>query len=164
MYQSLMLATPEELSPLAIAESQAPALPDPSAQAQSRRARMDSLLARLEGIETGDIDNAVAPDSTNISEVPSQATEASISSGSAELESAAPVRAIIDRLETVMTNRTLPSASPTPDSPRESLARGLLSRAEYEDIVLSCVRFLVLSVDETECELTRLCSYTGTVR
>lgn len=139
MYQSLMLATPEELSPLAIAKSQAPALPDPSAQAQSRRARMDLLLARLEGIETGDVDDAADADSTNVSGIPSRATDASSSSGSAELESAAPARAIIDRLDTMMTNRTSLNASPTPDSPSESLARGLLSRVEYEDLVLSCV-------------------------
>ena len=145
MYQSLMLATPEELSPLAIAESQAPALPDPSAQAQSRRARVDSLLARLEGIETGDVDNAAGAVSTTVSDVPSRSTDASSLSGSAEHESAAPARAIIDRLETMMTNRTSPRTSPTPDSPSESLARGLLSRTEYEDLVLSCVSFQFFS-------------------
>lgn len=144
MYQSLMLATPEELSPLAIAESQAPALPDPSAQAQSRRARLDSLLARLEGIETEDIDHAADADSTNVSAVSNQANQASSSSGSAELESAAPTRAIIDRLETMTKKRTTPSTSPTPDSPSENLALGLLSRVEYEDLVLSCVRLPVL--------------------
>lgn len=140
MYQSLMLATPEELSPLAIAESQAPALPDPSAQAQSRRARLDSLLARLEGIETEDIDHAADADSTNVSAVSNQANQASSSSGSAELESAAPTRAIIDRLETMTKKRTTPSTSPTPDSPSENLALGLLSRVEYEDLVLSCAQ------------------------
>ncbi|GAA5867243.1 hypothetical protein JCM3774_002386 [Rhodotorula dairenensis] len=149
MYESLMSATPQDLAPLAITASQAPALPDPSADAQSRRARVDSLLTRLKELEdetgTGPKDDSAAsPDPAGSSATPQRAMQVS---GPSELAAAGTTRlarAIIEQLETsfdsTLRMRNALSDTSAAYSVGEKVPRGLLSRAEYEDLVLACAQ------------------------
>lgn len=146
MYESLMLATPQDLAPPGITASQAPALPDPAVDAMSRRARVDSLVARLQELEN-DVEASgeatTGAESTDSSALLQGATQVLGSTEVTAGDTASPARAIIEylktSLDTLPISDTASLTSATFSSAGEKLPRGLLSRAEYEDLILACV-------------------------
>lgn len=144
MYQSLMDATPEDFALPALAASQAPALPDPFADAESRRERVERLASRLDGFQDeleGPTDET-PPDGALSMRLRQRREDAEAGEEVpplASLDIASPARSIIDRLE-----QDLAVSAPEKDASDDTsttvkVPRGLLTRPDYEDLVLSCV-------------------------
>ncbi|GAA6014703.1 hypothetical protein JCM8202_001631 [Rhodotorula sphaerocarpa] len=142
MYQSLMDATPEDFALPALAASQAPALPDPFADAQSRRERVERLASRLDGFqdELGGPTDETSPDGALSMRLRQRREDAEAGEEVpplTSLEIASPARTIIDRLE-----HDLAVSAPRKDASDGTpttvkVPRGLLTRPDYEDLVLS---------------------------
>lgn len=150
MYDSLMSATPQDLALPALAASETPALPDPAAAAESRLERITRLAERIRAFEdeqgeqvSGNAETSeVRAPSTGPGEGTVEERLAPLSSSTTLAETASPARDILDQLEGELANAT-PHGSPRMNgtsTPSLAVPTGLLSRPDYEDLVLACVR------------------------
>ncbi|GAA5828360.1 hypothetical protein JCM11251_006213 [Rhodosporidiobolus azoricus] len=155
MYEGLLLSSPNELSaPLLAAPQSAPALPDPAHDSLERTGRLTLLEQRLMEIE-GELEDLVEKGGKGESLAERLKARRSSGEGEEKVEEAqqagaegqasvpavshGAARALIDRLEALLPEEVLkePPALPQEGSAL-SLPRGLLSRSEWEDLVLAC--------------------------
>ncbi|GAA5911182.1 hypothetical protein JCM6882_006600 [Rhodosporidiobolus microsporus] len=154
MYTGLLAATPSELSsPLLAAPQAAPALPDPARDSLERQGRLSLLEQRLIEIE-GEMEEMAEAEGVEESlaerlrarrgameekEKEEQEVERVEGEASVPAVSSGPARALLDRLEALLPEGAL-EERPTPGAGETALAlpRGLLSRGEWEGLVLAC--------------------------
>ncbi|BGP23564.1 pentatricopeptide repeat protein [Rhodotorula toruloides] len=151
VYKGLMLAPPEDLAPLLIEPSNIPALPDPAVESRIRRDRVEQIVERLQNFEAELVEERKQLAEPEEEGEPRPSLAARLrgarteDAGKLALAKAQPAllmvpstaRTLIDFLETI-TPEDEPVALPR-DGPKEltELPRGLLSRAEWSDLVLA---------------------------
>ncbi|BGP30877.1 hypothetical protein JCM10296v2_002636 [Rhodotorula toruloides] len=153
VYKGLILAPPEDLAPLLIPPSNIPALPDPAVESRVRRDRVEQITERLQEFEAEVAEEKkqlAAPEEEEGEPRPSLAARLrrSRAENAAELALAqtqpslplvpttTSARALIDYLETI-TPKDEPLAAENAPKELAELPRGLLSRAEWSDLVLA---------------------------
>ncbi|BGO90400.1 hypothetical protein NBRC10512_004115 [Rhodotorula toruloides] len=151
VYKGLILAPPEDLAPLLIPPSNIPALPDPAVESRVRRDRVEQIAERLQEFEAElaeETKQLAAPEEEEGEPRPSLAArlrrsraENAAELALAQMQPSLPLvptttsaRALIDYLETI-TPEDEPVARQ--DAELAELPRGLLSRAEWSDLVLA---------------------------
>ncbi|GAA5934936.1 hypothetical protein JCM3775_001687 [Rhodotorula graminis] len=152
MYQGLLAAPASEFAMPALEASKAPALPDPAVDSQLRQDRLARLAQRLQDLEAEEAGGAEERDelSSTSGSLAARLRRRRVESGDvpelapvtaaplALLPSAATARAVLDHLETVLPRGDVEIRSTGLAGLDGPLARGLLARGEWNDLILSC--------------------------
>jgi hypothetical protein len=162
MYRGLALASPLELSnPLLPPPSSAPALPDPQRNAHERRERLSLLerrLGELQGemeeelgiaVEGGEEKEGLAERLRRSRGVSSTAMEGEEGEktelvqkeeAGVPVEAYAPVRVLLERIAELLPAEEERGEGYVKEERGLAVPKGLLSRSEWTDLVLECVR------------------------
>lgn len=182
MYRGLAIASPAELSnPLLAAPTSALALPDPEREGEERKGRLSLLERRLGELERelaeevegeGGAARRVGEGETDgLAERlrRSRAGEGEVEEGeevevaqvdsSAQVEAYSPARVLLERIAELLPAEEVKKGEEKVEERGLAVPRGLLTRSEWTDLVLECVRtfpFLLVRPARTDVVLRRL--------